>query len=270
MVGRTDAELIAYAVMPNHLHLIVRQGETRLQSVMQPLLCRVAHRVQKHHGFEGGVVERRYRDRACRSAKHVRAAIIYTHLNPWRAGLCADPVDYPWTTQQAYQPGADPTLFGVDPNLQLRVLELFATEPGQPRDPLCRSYAQWLERRMRLDDLRRASADDAALGPPPARPAAHIGDLAWGHFTRAMRRDLPGDRTRPDLRDFTYGHLGRIAPDLKPEQLRGSWVSRPIGRIRMRLVRAAIARGFGTCEIARFFDISPQTVSRMKYAPGDP
>ncbi|MFW6330926.1 MAG: transposase [Gemmatimonadota bacterium] len=51
--GRTDAELMAYAVMPNHIHVLLRQGYDELKDVMQPLLRRVAYRVQQYHGFEG-------------------------------------------------------------------------------------------------------------------------------------------------------------------------------------------------------------------------
>ena len=95
MVARTDAQLLAYAVMPNHLHIVLRQGRMELAQVMQPLMRRVALQVQRQHGFEGSVVERRFRDTACTTPDHVRMAIVYTHLNPWRAGLCGDDLSYP-------------------------------------------------------------------------------------------------------------------------------------------------------------------------------
>src|SRR5690606_28499612 len=96
------AELFAYVIMPNHLHLVLRQGEEPLWRFMQPYLRRIAIQVQRTHEREGRVFERRYRDRYCADADHLRTAILYTHLNPIRAGLCSDPREYPWSSHLAW------------------------------------------------------------------------------------------------------------------------------------------------------------------------
>lgn len=265
---RGDAQLLAYAVMPNHLHLVVRQGRSELAAIMQPLLRRVAHRVQRYHGFEGSVVERRFRDRMCKNAGHVREAILYTHLNPLRAGLCDADLAYPWTTQRAYLPGTDPALFGIDPHVQQMVLELFADDPGQSRDQLCGEYLRWLAWRIHQDESRKARAENWLVDEPPSQPVATMGDIAWRrYFVVGGLIESHAGAPLTDLRDFVRDELGRIAPGVTAEQCRGSHVSRRIARIRRRVFRAAAARGYRTGEIACFFDVSPQTVSRAKYGP---
>lgn len=265
MVGRTDADLAAYAVMPNHLHLILRQGQGELSSVMQPLLRRVAYRVQKHHGFRGTVVERRYRDRPCLSAHHAREAILYTHLNPWRADLCSTDLAYPWTSHGAYGPGADPAAFGIDPRFQHRLLELFALDDDKPRDQLCLDYRWWTEWRMSQDLARAAVGDarDSSLRSP--RPTTSAAERAWRrHFAMPIDYDV---RTPPDLRDLVQTQLARLAPGCSIEELRGSWLPRRLARIRIRLIQAVVAAGHRTGDIARFLHVSPATVSRAKHSP---
>lgn len=265
-VARTDAQLLAYAVMPNHLHIVLRQGWMELAQAMQPLMRRIAIRVQRTHGFEGTVVERRYRDTPCVSPDHVRSAIVYTHLNPWRAGLCGNDVAYQWTSHAAYLPGADPTLFGIDADAQQQVLELFADEPDLDRDQLAERYRAHV--RWRMDHDRYLAALEAgrpSTAPPPA-PSAVAGDRAWLRIFSLPESGAPnGARPLPDLRDFVRNLVTSYDPGLSISQLRGSWVPRSVARLRARLIRAAADRGFRTCEIARFFAIAPQSVSRAKY-----
>lgn len=275
MAGRTDARLLAYAVMPNHLHILLRQGEQELFAVMQPLLRRIAHRVQVWHRFEGSVVERRYRDRPCETPGHLREALLYIHLNPWRAGLCGEDLDYPWMSHGAYLPTVDPLDFGIDPDVQLRLLDLFATGDDLARDQLCRDYLRWIRWRMDQDRIRIPDpTGNGAETPGAARPLPGYGSPSSQRnpphrFAPRIRYSVSSQREAllPDLHDFATRELDRIPCDCTLESLRGSWLPRTRVRIRARLIRAATQRGYRTGKVARFFDISPSSVSRIKYSP---
>jgi REP element-mobilizing transposase RayT len=227
MVARTDAQLLAYAVMPNHLHIVLRQGRMELAQTMQPLMRRVAVRVQRAQKFEGTVVERRFRDTPCASPDHVRSAIVYTHLNPWRAGLCSDDLAYPWTSHAAYLPGADPTVFGIDPEAQQRVLELFADEPHLDRDQLAeryRAHVRWCTCHGRYLAALESGHPATAL---PLPPSTAEGDKAWlRHFSPHERGALGCAPPLPD--DFVRSlvSISNYDPGLSIGELRGSWVPR--------------------------------------------
>lgn len=270
MVARTDAQLLAYAVMPNHLHIVLRQGRMELGQVMQPLMRCVALRVQRRYGFEGSVVERPYRDRSCTTPEHTRSAIIYTHLNPWRAGLCGDDLVYNWTSHAAYLPGGDPEEFGIHPEARERVLELFADRPNLASDELAERYRAALEWRMRADRFRMAAEAGLPSEPLPAAPATVEGDLAWQRLepwgTDRVEHEL---QPSPDLRDFIKSLLSAHAPGANLTDFRGPSRKHQIARIRANLIRAAAQNGFRTGEIARFFAISPQLVSMAKYSDAD-
>lgn len=268
-IRRTDAQLIAYAVMPNHLHLLVRQGRAELAAVMQPLLRSVAHRVQRHHGIEGTIVERRYRDRACQTAGHVREAVVYIHLNAWRAGLCSDDLTYTWSSYPAYLPDARPADFGIDRLLQEQVMDLFAQEPRASRADRCRDHRRWVEWRMLRDRECEDSAGPVSVDALRRRPSAHAGNEAWiRNFVQRVPGGLHDEITMTDLRDYILVQLSGLGADASPDRLSGSWLSRPLGRLRAQLIRSAAARGYRTVAIADFFDVSPAAVSRIRHARG--
>ena len=49
-VERTGGQLLSYAIMPNHLHIVYVQGVQPLAAFMQPLLRRLALRVHARVG----------------------------------------------------------------------------------------------------------------------------------------------------------------------------------------------------------------------------
>ncbi|MFO7892522.1 MAG: hypothetical protein R6U63_02205 [Longimicrobiales bacterium] len=263
VVGDSDADLLAHAIMPTHLHLMVRQGPSHLEDFMQPLLRRVAISVHTHHRFEGTVFERRYRDAMCRSPDHIREAFMYVHLNPWRAGLCDDSLDFRWMTHAAYLPGADPEAFGVAPGPRLEVLQLFAQAETRSMDELCRDYLTWLARRM---DQDREGPDGTGEGSATAAgPSSFWGDRAWRSTFGGMWDGGPeGEQSLPDLRDYVLNQLAATAPGKTLDQLRGGRLSHSDSRCRAKIIRSAARRGYRTGAIARLFAISPATVSRAK------
>lgn len=265
-VARTDAQLMAYAVMPSHLHLLVRQGRAELATVMQPLLRSVAHRVQRHHGIEGTIVERRYRDRACLTPSHLREAIVYIHLNAWRAGLCRDDLAYTWSSHAAYLPDARPAAFGVEPLLQRQVLELFAMERRTNRPDLCRDYLRWVEWRMLRDRECDNDRGPVSLDVLVRRPSPYPGDAAWARHFAQNAPGLLRSPDLPDLRDFILAQLAVAAPEVTLDRLRRSWLSRSLSRLRAQLIRAAADRGYRTVPLADFFEISPAAVSQIRHA----
>src|SRR5262245_15573974 len=71
-LSRTDAALIAFAVMTNHLHLVIRQGEAPLSQLMHPVCQRAAYAVQRRLKRKGYVMGYRYFDTLCREEAHLR------------------------------------------------------------------------------------------------------------------------------------------------------------------------------------------------------
>ena len=92
-----DAALLAWVLMPDHLHLLLELGaDHALERVMQrgkSLIARSAHAAV---GTRGEFWQPAFHDRALRRHEDLRAAARYLIANPLRAGLVERVGDYPF------------------------------------------------------------------------------------------------------------------------------------------------------------------------------
>lgn len=88
---------IGYTIMPDHVHFIIRLGETELPLVMKAFSNFSARRINGLLGRSGSSFwQDGYYDHALRGEKSLRAYLIYMAENPVRAGLCAKAEDWPY------------------------------------------------------------------------------------------------------------------------------------------------------------------------------
>lgn len=95
----TGTSVYAWALLPNHVHLLVRSGTIGLPSFMRRLLTGYAIRFNKRHGRHGHLFENRYKSIVCDEDSYFQELVRYIHLNPLRAQLCSDLTElgrYPW------------------------------------------------------------------------------------------------------------------------------------------------------------------------------
>jgi REP-associated tyrosine transposase len=93
--------VLVYCLMTNHYHLLLCAGEAGFASGMQLLNCGHAHRMNRKRGRTGHLFRNHYSWRPVESDEHLLEAIRYILLNPVRAGLCAAPEDWPWSSYRA-------------------------------------------------------------------------------------------------------------------------------------------------------------------------
>lgn len=102
---RFGVQVIAYVLMGNHYHLILRSVDGRLADAMQFLDGTHARRFNQVHDRSGSLWQGRYDDRLITHEAHFERAGIYLHLNPQRAELVSRAVDYAWSSFGAYTAG---------------------------------------------------------------------------------------------------------------------------------------------------------------------
>lgn len=95
-------EVLAYCLMTNHIHLILKPDNTEgLQRVLKPLHMRYAQRVNKANGWKGHLWQGRYFSSALDEA-YTWSAIHYVERNPVRAGMVTQAEDYLWSSAAAH------------------------------------------------------------------------------------------------------------------------------------------------------------------------
>ena len=89
------AEVLAYAVMPDHLHLLLApRGDNTLSQVMHTLKRYAVKRINDATGRSGSLWQQSFYDRAIRDDAHLRATIDYIHQNAVAEGLVLVDEDY--------------------------------------------------------------------------------------------------------------------------------------------------------------------------------
>jgi putative transposase len=239
-LDRSDARLLAYVIMSNHIHLVVIQGAQRLERLMQPWLRSVALATHRVHGTEGHVFERRFRDRVCRTPEHVRNAIAYTHANPVKAGMCARPDAYRWSSHRLYARNILATPCG--PRVDIAAgLDSFVSSSLASRSPARTAYLDYLDGVLQTSDERQVDPGEWTNGAGPDKvngrpPLETLADRVVGEHE--------GVFTIADLRS-RHGPRARLP-------------------VRARLIIEASRAGYLAAEIADYLKISQAAVSRTR------
>lgn len=91
--------LIAWCVMPNHVHVLVEQLEGySLHTIVHAWKSVAAHRINKNLGRKGALWQRECFDRFMRDDSHLAAIIAYIERNPVAAQLVEEAAAWRWSS----------------------------------------------------------------------------------------------------------------------------------------------------------------------------
>jgi putative transposase len=96
--AESDTRVLAYCLMPNHVHFVmVPSHEDGLRASMADAHRRYTRYVNEREGWRGHLWQERFHS-VVMDESHLCAAIPYVEKNPVRAGLCSDVTDWPWSS----------------------------------------------------------------------------------------------------------------------------------------------------------------------------
>ena len=87
VLTETKTSCYAWALIPNHFHLLLRTGTAPLSSIMRRLLTGYAVGYNLRHRRYGHLFQNRYKSILCEEEPYLLDLVRYIHLNPLRAGL---------------------------------------------------------------------------------------------------------------------------------------------------------------------------------------
>ncbi len=196
LLVQTGTECLAWALMSNHIHLLVRPRQTLLAPVMRRLLTGYAIYFNLRHKRSGHLFQNRYKSIVCEEDPYLLELIRYIHLNPLRAGLVKDFTaldSYPWSGHSVIMGKGEMAGQAVD-----EVLALFGKRKREAREKYRQFVADGvvLGKREELGSGRKISTSALEeLGEEPY-DARILGSYEFIHGLR-QRRELEAHLPQP-------------------------------------------------------------------------
>ena len=97
--------LLAYCLMPNHVHIVLREGEQPLENVMRRIGASYVYWYNAKYGRTGHLFQDRFRSEAVESDAYFFTVLRYIMQNPVKAGLVNHPGAWRWSSFLAYEKG---------------------------------------------------------------------------------------------------------------------------------------------------------------------
>jgi REP element-mobilizing transposase RayT len=273
LVVKGGAQLLAWSLLPNHFHLLVRSGEIGLSTLMRRLLTGYAVVFNLRHRRHGHLFQNRYKSIVCEEEPYLLELVRYIHLNPLRAKLVSS------TEELAQYPhcGHSALMGVVERPWQEtgEVLERFGPREARARyeEFVCAGASQGRRPELVGGGLHR-SAPDASDGSRRRRrkeePQAYDERILGGSdFVMQMLREAEGDRRevlRRSARTLTVEELGKRVAGLAGitvGELRGASRRPAVVRARRALAQIAVGElGRPGAQVARYLGVATSTVNR--------
>lgn len=100
--------ILAYCVMPNHFHLLLKQEvDGGISTYMQRLTLSFVRYYNTLHKQKGPLFESKFKAVLIESENQLLHVSRYIHLNPSSANLVDDPISYPYSTLSYYVHGGE-------------------------------------------------------------------------------------------------------------------------------------------------------------------
>ncbi len=239
LVVQHDVTAYAWALLPNHAHLLLRTGSTPLARVMRRLLTAYAGGFNRRHRRHGHLFQNRYKSIVVEEEAYFLELVRYIHLNPLRARVVADAAAlhrYPWSGHSALLGHQERTWQATT-----AVLQRFGSRPSAARSGYRRfvedGIAQGRRPELQGGGLRRSAGGWAAVTALRRGREAFAADeriLGGSDFVagilRAVEAREQAAARHPDLPALVARICARLG--LHPGSVEGSGRRRAVARVR--------------------------------------
>lgn len=157
--ARFGYRIHAFCLMTNHIHLALQVSDIPLHRGMQNLSFRYTRWINWREKRIGHLFQGRYKAVLVDGDSYLLELVRYIHLNPIRAGMVKNLVDYPWSSHRAY--------LGTETFPWLTsewVLGQFGTLPAQVRTGYERFMTDGMGEGHRPEFHGKGEADSRLLG----------------------------------------------------------------------------------------------------------
>lgn len=201
VVTRSGWELLAFVVMNNHFHLLLRTPRPNLGKGMQAFLSSYAQWWGRRRGRAGHLFQGRYRAEMIEDERYYWAVSRYIHLNPVRARMVERPESWAWSSYPGYAKRSDRLPWVAHDTL----LSAWRGKSGGGEAAAARAYRKFVEAGLKTPPpspfreafggwilgsegyvARLRSLAALAVSYPPSPEALHLSGLDAGAVFQAV------------------------------------------------------------------------------------
>ena len=112
-----EIKVLAYCIMSNHAHILIKTNKiNELSKYMQKLNTAYGKYYNQKYNKVGFVFRNRYKSQEINNEKHLYKCIEYIANNPVKAGICNSPEDYLYSKYPKFSKTVDEPYFFIDTN----------------------------------------------------------------------------------------------------------------------------------------------------------
>ncbi len=93
-----DHSIYAICLLPNHFHVSIQTRKVPINKIMSSLTTSYSMYFNRTHKHTGPVFQNRYKSILIENDNYFIQLSRYVYLNPLKAGLVDDPLDYPYSS----------------------------------------------------------------------------------------------------------------------------------------------------------------------------
>jgi REP element-mobilizing transposase RayT len=236
-------KLYAFALMPNHLHLLMETADIHLSKIMQGLQQSYTAYFNRKYELVGHLFQGRYKAILCDGDAYLMTLIKYVHLNPVRAKLGRRPDEYLWSSHHAYLGHKD---ILVDSDFVLHFFD--------PKKVLAvRRYQDFMNDSTCADRKEIYGTIDQRF----------LGDDKFVDAIVDRTKTAIKNKKKPRRHSFEQIlAVVETITSISQEEIRSKGKSREISRARTIFCRVALNFSYKVKEIAAFLGKDPSAISR--------
>lgn len=222
---------LSFALMPNHVHFLIRLHQDNLSVAMKRIFEEYAKRFNRKYERKGHVFCGRFRQALCLDDSYLLASSVYIHVNPVAAGIAKQVLAYRWSSARPFVVATKKATF-IDYRTVLSLLD-------NNIDTAREAY-------RRLIDLSILSKTGAWRSQPTGLTLfrhslmAHLRKLGLGDNVGALQSDL----------DRNVEELAKRKGSRSPATIAA----------RKHLIEQLLAEGYTVGEIAARLNVTRQAV----------
>jgi len=269
----TGTRVLAWALMKNHVHLLLFSGGVGLPAFMRKLLTGYAVWFNRKHRRRGHLFQNRYKSIVCEENPYLLELVRYIHLNPLRRSIVKNLAGldrYRWSGHSVLvgrsrndwqEVGYVLSLFGGEGRKAARAYRRFIEDgkdigrrPELVGGGLIRSLGGWSKVISLRSRGEREESDCRVLGR--------------GEFVEAVLRDADEKLTRQIRHRQRKNSIKQVIEkmcaeaDVKVEELRGGNQRRRVAEVRAKVAYGLNREmGISMAEIARHLGVGASAIA---------